>query len=514
MTFSNNQKRSALSEQNYDVIFVGAGLGSLSAASLIAQRGKKVLVVDKHNIPGGYATNFKRKGFDFDVSLHSFDGVVKGGPSYQVIEDCGIADKVEFLGHDTLYRFQSGDIDIKVKHRDIEEYKKQLFEHFPDEKDNIVRLFKEADKNFKNMSGFLYSKKPFWLRLVATPFFYKRILKYEHDTVDTFFSRYTQNERLKAVLSAQWSYYGLPAKDLAFGYFSYPFIDYLRNGGYSVKGGSQQLSNALVEVIQEHGGDVLLSSPVSQIIINDKGRIEGIMSKKSGLVKADKVVANISPHAVVALAGKDKFREKFLNNLQKLKPSISGFQVYLGLDCTLESLGIEKDEYIRFFSPELCQREQYKRLIEGKVFDNETGWSINYFSNVDDSLASKGKSTLGLFTLIGAIDWHSLSKLEYRAKKKELTDMLVKKAAEVIPNLEQHIEVCEAGTPRTMTKFTNNPSGAIYGFEQNINQSGLMKRFPQKYPIKGLYQVGAWTFPGAGFIGTMLSAKILVDRYF
>jgi len=41
-----------------------------------------------------------------------------------------------------------------------------------------------------------------------------------------------------------------------------------------------------------------------------------------------------------------------------------------------------------------------------------------------------------------------------------------------------------------------------------------MRRFPQSYPIRGLYQVGAWTFPGAGFIATLLSARVLVDRYF
>lgn len=508
----NNKSQNEIPE--YDVIFVGAGLGSLSAASLISQKGKKVLVIDKHNIPGGYATNFSRKDFNFDVSLHSFDGVVKGAYSYKVIEDCGVANKVEFLEHKILYHFQHGDVDIKVKHRDIEDYKEQLFKHFPDEKKNIINLFIEADKNFENMAGFLYSKKSFWLRLIATPFFYKRILKYEHDTVDDFFSRFTQNEKLKATLSAQWSYYGLPAKDLAFGYFSYPFIDYLRNGGYSIKGGSQQLSNALTEVIEENGGKILLSSPVSRIYIDNKGRVEGVESKKLGFIRAKKVVTNISPYAVKEMIGDDKFKPKFMDKLESLKVSISGFQVYIGLDCTLQELGVKEDEYIRFFSPEVSQSEQFEHIKNGNLFDNKTGWSINYFSNVDPSMVSDGKSSLGLFTLEGAVDWHSLSKIEYREKKKELTDLLISKASSIIPNLEKHIEVCETGSPRTMTKFTNNPEGAIYGFEQNINQSGLFKRFPQKYPIKNLYQVGAWTFPGAGFIGTMLSARILVDRYF
>jgi prolycopene isomerase len=501
-------------KQNYDVIFVGAGLASLSAASLLAQKGSKVLVIDKHNVPGGYATNFRRKDFVFDVSLHSFDGVMRGANSFNVIQACGVADKVEFLHHPTLYRYRSKDLDFKVRHCDIEGYKQQLTRLFPNEAVNIDRLFAEADKNYADLSGFLYSRMPFWLRLVMTPFIYRRVLKYGHETVDHFFSRYTQDEQLKAVLSAQWSYYGLPPKELAFTYFSYPFIDYLRHGGYSIKGGSQKLSDALAEVIEAHGGRVMLESPVARIIVNDKRQVEGIATRNGEVLRAKHVVASISPRAVVALAGERYFKSAYIEKLRSLKLSVSGFQVYLGLDCTLESLGVAPDAYIEFFAPPKSQVEQFAHLQAGELGVENTGWSINYFSNVDASMAPAGKSSIGLFTLTGATDWHALSKPAYREKKRALTELLIGNATRVMPSLARHIEVCEAGSPRTMTKFTGNPSGAIYGFEQSVAQSGLMNRFPQKYPIRGLYQVGAWTFPGAGFIGTMLSARVLVDRYF
>jgi prolycopene isomerase len=500
-------------EKRYDVIIVGAGLGGLASAAMLARRGEKVMVIDRHNVPGGYATNFTRKGFTFDVSLHSFDGVTPDANSFECIRACGVADQVTFLRHRKLYRYVSGDIDLSVRERDLESYKRQLAALFPDEADNIDRLFDEAQVAYKHIAGFLYRRLPFWLRIVATPFLFNRLLRYEHETVHGFFSRFTSNERLKTVLAAQWTYYGLPPQQLAFPYFSYPFVDYLKNGGYSIRGGSQQLSNALRDVIERHGGRVVLSSPVSRIHIDGK-RVRGVTSRKTDFVEAGRVIANISPYAVRELAGPEHFPPAFHERLDKEKTSTSGFQVYLGLDCTLQDLGVAKDEVVIFMSHNPDLPEQYKHMMAGEIGANRSGWSLNFFSNVDPTMAPPGKATLGIFTLIGGEGWHRLTKAEYRKKKKELTQIMLAKAEEVLPGLLRHIEVCEAGSPATMNKFTSNPLGAIYGFEQSVAQSGLFRRFPQRYPIKGLYHVGGWTFPGAGFIGTLLSARVLVDRYF
>lgn len=497
----------------YDAVIVGAGLGGLATASLLAQRGYRALVIDRHNNPGGYATNFQRNGFTFDVSLHSFDGVVRGGESYKCIEACGVADKVEFLPHRKLYRYLSGDIDLHVAERDVERYKSQLGELFPAERANIERLFAEAECAYRDVSGFLYSRLPFWMRIVATPFLYRRLMRYEHHTADKFFSRFTRNDRLKTVLSAQWTYYGLPPEQLAFPYFSYPFIDYLKYGGYSIKGGSQRLSDALSEVIQDHGGRVVLSSPVTRIHVSG-GRVCGVTARKTGVVETGTVISNVSPYTVTRLAGEERFPARFLQKLKSSRLSTSGLQVYLGLDCTLQELGIGEDEYIIFVSHNPSIRSQYEAMMAGDIGTDRTGFSLNLFSNVDPSLAPPGKSTLGVFSLIGGEGWHQLPKAEYRRRKQVLADALIRKAEAVIPGLSRHIEVCEAGSPRTMTKFTANTMGSIYGFEQTPDQSGLFRRFPQRYPLKGLYQVGAWTFPGGGYIAALLSARVLVDRYF
>jgi len=499
--------------EDFDVVIMGAGIGGLATGSLLAKQGRKVLVLDRHTKPGGYATNFEREGFTFDVALHSFNGATPGTPSYRLLEACGITDRVTFLPHKHVYRLITDDEELVVHHGSIDRYKQQLAERFPGEKANLDRLFEEAGKTFRDSANFVHSRLPFWLRLVATPFLFPRLLRYDGKTVHDFFSRYTANERLKETLAAQWAYYGLPPKKLAYAYFCYPFYDYLANGGYSIKGGSQELSDAFAAVIQENGGKVALSSGVTKIHV-ENNRVCGITARKLGRVSASRVISNISPHAVVELAGADAFPDTFHAKLKGMRPSMSVFQIYLGLDCTAQELGIGEDEYSLFYVNDLDSHGQYKRILSNKVGDEGTSLFINVFTNVDPTLAPAGKATLGIAVLVAGNGWHELSKEAYKEKKEALTRKILAQVESRIPGLSEHIQVIEAGSPRTMKKYTGNTMGSINGFEQSVRQAGALKRFPMHYPVKGLYQVGAWTFPGGGYMGAVLSARVLVDRFF
>ncbi len=500
-------------ENQYDVIVIGAGLGGLATGSLLAQQGRKVIVFEKHTKPGGYATNFERENFAFDVSLHALNGATPGTPSYRFLEKCGVADRVRFLPQKNVYRIVTDKDEMLVKHGGVEQYKKLLLTKFPEEGANLDRLFTEAEKTFKEAAKFLHSSFPFWLRFTLAPLIFPRLVRYEKTTVHEFFSRFTENEELKEILAAQWPYYGLPPKKLSFFYFSYPFFDYLAHGGYSVEGGSQKLSDAMRDVIEEHGGKVVLSSRVTDIHI-ENNQVCGITARKIGKVTAPAVVSNIVPHEIVRMAGKGAFPSSFHAKLMVMRPSLSGFQMFLGLDCPLSEFGVPEDEYSVFHLPTIDSSAQYKNMMSGKQDGDDTYLFVNYFTNVDPTLAPKGKSTIGIFSLVSGHIWQGLPKSEYREKKAAMVKVLLDRMERKLPGLSQHIEVMEAGTPTTMQKYTASSFGSFNGFEQSVQQSGLFKRFPMHYPVKGLYQVGAWTFPGGGYLGAMMSAQALVDRHF
>ena len=91
----------------YDAVVIGAGNGGLVAAIRLLQGGAKVLLVEKHNIPGGFATSFRRGRFEFEASLHElndFGPKDNGGDVRDLFDSLGVTDKIEWVPIPDAYR--------------------------------------------------------------------------------------------------------------------------------------------------------------------------------------------------------------------------------------------------------------------------------------------------------------------------------------------------------------------------------------------------------------------------
>src|SRR5919106_1811741 len=57
---------------DYDAIVIGAGIGGLTCAALLARTGLRVLLVEQHYMVGGYCSTFRRSGYTFDAATHFY----------------------------------------------------------------------------------------------------------------------------------------------------------------------------------------------------------------------------------------------------------------------------------------------------------------------------------------------------------------------------------------------------------------------------------------------------------
>ena len=126
---------------SYDVIIIGAGLGGLTAGAKLSKEGKKVLLIEQHNIPGGCATTFKRKDLKIEVGLHMIDGLDEGDPKLKLFEELGILDNLEFKRIPEFYRFVKPGVDLTIPDS-YEQAIEVLTERFPAEKIGILKFFK------------------------------------------------------------------------------------------------------------------------------------------------------------------------------------------------------------------------------------------------------------------------------------------------------------------------------------------------------------------------------------
>ena len=124
----------------YDFIIIGGGLGGLTAGAKLAKEGKKVLLLEQHDRPGGCATTFKRKEFTMEVGLHDMEGLYPRDNKMKMFEDLGLLDRINFLELPEFYRFINGRQDIVIPHQ-VEDAKVVLKKAFPGEEEGIDAYF-------------------------------------------------------------------------------------------------------------------------------------------------------------------------------------------------------------------------------------------------------------------------------------------------------------------------------------------------------------------------------------
>jgi all-trans-retinol 13,14-reductase len=485
----------------YDAVVIGAGLGGLSAAAAFARQGFKVLVLEQHSVAGGYASAFKRPGgFTFDVSLHSTtvgfrNGIANLISGFPEIED------VVFTPHRPLYRAVYPDHDIRVPDRDAAGYIALLKKDFPDDGAAIDGIFADMKGLTDDVQRLSSGGQPDMANFPKTyPFLFKNLNR----TWGAMLDERVQNPKLKAVISGLWGYFGLPPSKLSAFYYAMPLIGYLENGGFYPGGTSQRISDAFVGLIKKNGGEVKLNTRVEKILTLEHAAT-GVRTADGAEFKARAVVSNANAVDTLArMMDEREFLKDTLARMDKYSISFSTLLVWMGLKTDLvRKVGIKDSEI--FYYPGYDVESDYAAALAGGLPD-DPGFGLTLYDNVCPGCSPKGKNTVNIIAMQGYDYWKKYetdyfygNKDAYNKEKMRLADILIGQAEKrFLPGLRKAIEVVEVATPLTNLRYTSNPRGAIYGWDQTVDNSG-QRRFPQKTPIKNLYLAGAWTFPGHGY---------------
>ena len=492
---------------NYPTVIIGAGLGGLCCGAYLSRFGIPVTVVERHHIPGGYATSFDRAGGKFTFEVSHEGTSIHNNAAAQILKELGVLEKLQLVELPELLKIKGADFEIAVPQRDPEALIGLLSKHFPEEKEGIRGIVQEMIGIVEESQKLTQQKG----RISRTDFptQYPKMWNVRNKTLAELLGSFVKNPSLQNALSAQWGFYGLPPSKLSGFYYAIAFGEYLRNGSFYIKPRSQALSKALASTIEASGGKVLYGTLAERILVKD-GTVTGVGLSGGKTLPVRAVVSNASALTTFKeMLPQEILPPDYLKKIEEYRPSISTFIVWLGLNQELK--GRFKDYKYPVTSGQGPEAD-YQFSLKGDVEKGTFG--ITLYDSAFEGYSKPGTSTLKLLFLCGYEPWRKFE-ADYRAGRKEAykkekerwTDILIRRAEkEVIPGLSSMIEVKESATPLTNWFFTRNTEGAIYGFEQAMNNA-YMNRIDNRTPIKGLYLAGSWGNPGGGYTGVLRSGQ-------
>ena len=455
-------------QSRYDVIILGAGIGGLICGAFLAKNGKKVLIIERHSIPGGYCTSFKRKGYIFDAAVHHIGGCGKWSIVGRSFKELGI--DINFLKLDPMdsINFPSFSIDIPAE---IDDYVNLLQQRFPSESENLSSFFKEFVGLYRSTVSAGRSKL---------------LSEYKDVTYREMLDRFFTEEQLKAILSAQWGYIGSPPHEVSAIGMCQMLVNYLKDGAFYPVGSTQNFADAIAQKFVDYGGQIMLSSTVNKIYTKDM-LAKGVATNKGKEFSADVFVSNIDPkQTFFELIETKEVDESYLRKIKAMKESGSFFLLYLGLDKNIDLKALKRGFYY---------------TSDDVSFSDNNWFYISVPTKVDSGLAPDNKQ---IITVVVSLKESYDDIEDWKAFKEKMKKYTLNYLETLVPDIRDHIDVVEAATPKTLHRYTLNSKGAAYGWAVTVDQT-WSNRLQHITPFKNLFLAGHWTNPGPGICAVVSS---------
>ncbi len=481
-----------------DVIIIGAGMAGLTCGCLLAKKDLKVVMIEKNLKVGGCCTSFQRDGFSFDLSVQSLGECQEGGRVWRILKELSLLDQIRFIPLEPAREYYFPDRKVKQSSR-METHVENLSSLFPSEEKGIKEVYGVLGKIFDEFSNVRSS--PNWFEPSSFISQYPFLSGYKDKTYGELLDEFISDPFLKTLLSIRSSYALLPPEEISAVGMAGIEMSYFHHGVSCVEGSVEQLPVKMGEALKRMGGEILTGHEVQGVLM-DRKKATGVRLKNGRGLTGEVVISNVDAHHTFSdLVGENHIPDGFRSKLKGMRPSLSYFILYLGIDGEVDQIPVSNNEI--FFGDPL--RREFDFLYEDRISDKAPFYLL-IPSKVNPSHAAPGKSTVCLSCKASygfSPDWD-------RKTKDELSRRLIQKASAFIPDLERRILVKIETTPKTIEQWTGNRWGAAYGWAQVPRQSGIY-RLSRIAPIPNLYLTGHWTSPGGGIAGVVASGELTAN---
>ncbi len=508
--------------QSYDAVVIGSGIGGLGVAALLAsEAGKRVLVLERHTVAGGFTHTFSRKGWEWDTGLHYVGGMHEENGLLRRIFDRVTEHRLDWQPTgDIVDRIVVGTRRFEYR-AGLDRWRQRMLADFPAE-ESAIDSFLELVGDARNRSMGFFGEKavPAPIAFVFGWAMRRGFLRHSDRILGEVLDTLTDDAMLKAVLAAQYGDHGMPPAQASFAMHAMVFAHYLEGAAYPI-GGSAAIAEAIAPTIESAGGRIVVGAQVDKILIAEN-RVTGVRMADGRDILCPVVISDVGiPNTAGRLLPEGTpGRQRLLEAAQAAGRSVGHCCLHIGLEKTAEDLGLPMANLWIYPGPD------HDANLQRFKSDPTAPLPLVFISfpsakDPDFERRHPGRATIEVTTFA---PYERFSRWQdqpagrrdeaYVEMKKDLSDRLLQTLYQHVPQVEGEVAFHDLSTPLTTRWFCNYEKGEVYGL--NHGPARFRQRaLKPKTPIKGLWLTGqdACTAGIAGaLLGGVLSASAILGR--
>ena len=441
------------------ILIIGGGIGGLTCGAILAKEGYVVRILEKHIVAGGGLHTFKRYGVEFETGMHVVSGFQDGGVLKRLFTWLGVADKLRIKpadrdGFDHFHVAADGQTYKMAVGR--ENFVETLGAHFPEEKENIRRYIDRVYEICNNIALFN-------LRAPSTNLFHSDV-----DTmaisVNELIASYTDNPRLQAVLAWNNPLYG-GEKDKTPAYIGALITQFYIEGAGRFVGGSQQLANALVDVIEQNGGEVITGNGARFIDIQDR-HIVKVIAENGQEFTADWYISAIHTSAMFQLMDVTKIQKSYYQRINNIPNSYSTFTAYI-------IFKPQSFPYLNYNGYYITDYNEVWKCADYTAESFPIGCMYLTHPVTDHDVFAQKMVVNAVMNFETVKQWENTTigrrGAEYRAFKKKCEEKILDMMEQIFPDFRSKINKVFSATPLTIRDYYSVKEGANYGTKRDCH---------------------------------------------